>query len=107
MKWVRKNKLQKRNPYYGVPKRMNRETGKWEPISEAEADKPYRAYSKWHIAHEKSQYSLGGRVVSLCGTLNLASQDVEVSEDEPKKGKRGYGSSTVCANCAMVWKAIR
>ena len=110
MKWVRKNTVvQPQYPTYTTWERAedgDLVSGGRRYRKVTRPTKPYRSYSKWHIAHDKSQWFVGGRVISLCGTLNLASQDIEVSEDEPKKGKKGYGSSAVCSNCAMVWRAI-
>jgi hypothetical protein len=103
MNWVRKNKVVTKRAYSSL--RWDPEARKYVRLDPGDM-KPYRSYSKWHIAHEKSQWFLGGAVISLCGTLNLPSQDVESSVDEPKKGKKGYGSSAVCSNCAMVWRAI-
>ena len=104
MKWVRKSKVITHRRYGSHVR--NPETGRYEYQPPGPMEKPYRSYSKWHIAHDKSQFFLGGTVISLCSTLKLPSQDIEVSEDEPKKGKKGYGRSSVCSNCAMVWRAI-
>lgn len=98
MKWFRRNtKVTKRR--FGSYSR-NPETGRLEYRPPGDLDKPYRVYSKWHIAYGRSVFSDGRMVISLCRRLYVLYEECEVREGMP--GAR----SALCSDCSMVWKAI-
>lgn len=104
MKWVRRNAIAPPVHPWFYTYEMDPVTGKHELVKKP--SKPYRSYSKWHLFAPKSQFTLDGKVMSMCGLLNIKGPEAEVSDEQPKGGKRGYGYSHLCANCHAVAKAM-